>query len=500
MLCFSLSDLMDTRLWSTFTVATALYLLMTVSVALHCLRQPREPRSLLLWLFIVFYFPFLGSLLYLLFGIHTVPTKAWHKTASDKQLDLPGDADPAPRPPRIYREKIVPLDSASLPPEHQSLDTLLQRLYPDFPLLAGNLVTPLLDPAHALDAMRDAIRDARHHIHLQTYILGDDAIGHGFIELLEQKARSGVTVRILYDAFGSTRARLRRFFALSTHAPNFHIHSFTQVNLLKRQFQVNLRNHRKILVIDGRTAFTGGINLHDAYDPPASIRDVHFAISGPAVLQLQYTFLCDWFFMADDPASTLLTPALFPLPFASGPVLLRTLNTGSAEFPRRYEDAVFALLTRAATRLWLATPYFIPTDEMQRALRNAAFRGLDVRILVPGHNDHAYVQHASRSSYAELLSAGVRIFERNPPFSHAKLLLADSAHLLFGSANFDTRSFRLNYETNCLAFDPALANTLDTFFQNEFKESQEIHPAAWQRRPRLQRMLENFCTLFNPAL
>ncbi len=484
--------------WPTFSLlATTLHFLLAFAVAFHCLRQPREPRSLLVWLFMVFTFPFLGCLLYLMFGINRVPSKAWDKAASDKLLDLPGDPDPIPLPPRIYREKITP---ASAPAHPSGLHNLLQRLYPDFPLLPGNHITPHLDPALALDAMLDAIRAARHHIHLQTYILGADPTGRRVMDLLRDKAQSGVTVRLMYDAFGSTRARWRRFFAPYASTPNLHILSFTQVSLLKRQFQINLRNHRKILILDGRLAFTGGVNLHHVYTGPHAARDIHFHLSGPAVLQLQYTFLCDWFYMASEPASALLTPKHFPLPHADGPALIRTLNAGSAEHPRRYEDAIFALLTTATRRLWLATPYFIPSDEILRALRNAALRGLDVCVLVPGRNNHAYVQYASRSAYAELLAAGVRVYERHPPFSHVKLLLADDTTTLFGSANLDNRSLRLNYETNCLAIDPALAHTLHDFFLREFANADEILPAAWQLRPLRQRLLENFCTLFNPVL
>ncbi|MCL1887509.1 MAG: phospholipase D-like domain-containing protein [Kiritimatiellaeota bacterium] len=495
----SLPELLNAPLWHAFSVATALHLLAAVSVALHCLRRPREPRSLLLWLFVVLSFPFVGGLLYLMFGINNVPSKAWDKAVSDRRLD-PGRPGPAPRPPRIYSEKAVPAANTALPAALQPLNSLLEHLYPDFPLLPGNRVTPLLEPPRALEAMLDAIRGARHHVHLQTYILGDDPVGRRFMALLEEKARAGVNVRVLFDAFGSARARARRLLALTGRAPNLRVIPFTQVNPLRRQFQVNLRNHRKILVVDGRSAFTGGVNLHNAYGPPASVRDAHFALSGPVVLQLQYTFLCDWFYMSGEPAPALLSPAHFPLPHAGGPAFARVLNAGSAEFPRRYEDALFALSAASARRLWIATPYFIPTDEMLRALRNAALRGIDVRVLVPGKNNHLYVQCASRASYAELLSAGARVFERNPPFTHAKLLLSDNAAVLFGSANLDTRSLRLNYETSCLAFDPALAAAIEGYFNAEFHDAREILPDAWQRRPLRQRMLENFCTLFNPVL
>lgn len=489
----------------TIGLASFLHVVFSCGVAFHCLRKPREPRSLLVWLFIVFSFPFLGAALYLMFGINRAPSKAWAKAASDKQLAIPGEAA-APVPPRIYWNTIQPgrLASSSLPASLQSLDATLDRLYADFPLLGGNAVIPYFDAADAIEAMLAAIAEARHHIHLQTYIIGADATGRRVMDLLKQKASEGVNVRFMYDAFGSTPARWRRFFAPYAGIPNLHIYGFTQVNLLKRQFQINLRNHRKILVIDGTTAFTGGTNLHDVYAPsrgPAAIKDVHFRLHGPAVLQLQYTFLCDWFYMSHEESHALLTRENFPLSTAlHGGCALRVLNGSAGEFPRRYEDAVFAAVSSAWQRVWIATPYFIPTDEMLRVLRNAALRGVDVRILLPGRNNHGYVKAASRASYDELLRTGVRIFERRPPFSHVKLLLADDQTVLFGSANVDTRSLRLNYETNCLVFDPTLATETAAFLSTEFAQSDEFNLDTWLRRPLYRQMLENFCTLFNPVL
>ena len=270
--------------------------------------------------------------------------------------------------------------------------------------------------------------------------------------------------------------------------------------MLKRQLQINLRNHRKILVVDGEAAFIGGVNLHHVYERK-NVRDIHFRIAGPAVHQAQYTFLCDWFFMNNEGAANLLIPEHFPADVAlSGPCHTRILNGGPAEFHGRYEDALFAIISAARSRIWLTTPYFIPTDDILRALRNAALRGLDVRILVPGKNNHAYVHFASRASYDSLLSSGARIFERKPPFSHSKLMLVDDQLTLFGSANLDTRSLRLNYETNALASDSALALRMAGFFNHEFDAAGEFQLHAWRQRPLRHKMLENFCTLFNPVL
>ena len=509
--------------WPTLGFATMFHLMCAAAVAAHCLRRPREPRSLLLWLFTVVSFPLLGALLYLMFGINRAPSKSLDKVASDRRFHVIEDDAPLPYGipeiahtlPVCWRAiKAGYVSPETPPPGCEALNALLARLYEtEFPLLDGNAVEPFFEPLEAIEAMLDAIRGARRHVHLQTYIFGCDATGRRVLELLKEKAAQGVEVRLLYDAFGSSAARLRRFFAPFAGLPNLRILGFSQVNVLKRQFQINLRNHRKILVVDGAAAFVGGVNLHDAY-ARENVRDVHFRIAGPAVHQLQYTFLCDWFFISGEPASKLLAPEHFPAdaPAAPAPApaaadalvagrcLARVLNGGAAEFPERYEDALFAILSEARARVWLTTPYFIPTDEILRVLRTSALRGLDVRVIVPDKNNHFYVQHASRAAYDALLSAGVRIFERHPPFSHSKLLLVDDRIVLFGSANFDTRSLRLNYETNVLAIAPELALRAAGFFNHEFDASSEFQLHAWRQRPLRHRMLENFYTLLNPVL
>ncbi|MCL1921075.1 MAG: cardiolipin synthase [Kiritimatiellaeota bacterium] len=464
----------------------------------HILRRPPgDARTSLLWIVFVILFPLLGPLAYLFLGINTTHEKTWRKQTSDRSFlrrRLRG-ATGGGAGAQAFQTR--PADPAAA-----QLDRILDRLAPTHPLLGGNDIRLIEDAQAALGEMFRAIQSAASHIHLLTYILSDDATGKRLMSLLAERARAGVTVRVLYDAFGSARASVRGLFWRHRNVPNLHISGFTQASILKRTFQLNLRNHRKILVIDGTDAFTGGINFHDAYLPrggrPGAI-DYHFRIRGPIVAELQYTFLRDWYYMAGTPLEDLLHPGHFPPPARAGDCAARLQNSS----PTRDEthaalNTFFAAVSLAQKQILLATPYFVPPETLITALRHAAFRGVDVKILVPAENNHPTIRLASRALYAPLLTAGVRIFERRPPFIHAKALVIDSGIAVIGSANLDPRSLFFNYETNLVIFGNAFAERLRRTLHDDLMASEEILYPKWRKRPKWQQLKENFFNLFHP--
>ncbi|HQL50549.1 MAG: cardiolipin synthase [Kiritimatiellae bacterium] len=480
-------------------VHVALWLL----VCLHLLLKPRDARTSLLWIFFTSIFPIVGPFAYVLFGINTVPNKGWQKQYSDttfqKRQRLTSRSTHPLAAMHTRRNALrATLDDRMLAPFNRILD----HLSGNHPLLGGNDIQ-LLEPAGlALEAMFLALREARHHIHLSTYIFNDDAVGQRLMNLLVEKARAGVEVRVLYDAFGSAGANIRLFFWRHRREPNLEIIGFSQANVLKRKFQLNLRNHRKILVIDGVVAYTGGINFHDVYlsrgNRPGTL-DYHFRVKGPAVLELQYTFLRDWYYMTDQPPEKLLAKCYFPAPAAAGEMAVRLLNSG----PTREETAAamhgfFAALNLARRQVLIVTPYFVPPEALILALRQAAFRGVEVKVLVPSVNNHPTLQFASQALYAELLVSGVRIFERAPPFIHAKAAVIDDVVAIIGSANFDPRSLFLNYETNLVVFNESCAARVKAAVLNDLSQAVEIHYADWRRRPLWRKFVENFFNLFHP--
>jgi cardiolipin synthase len=434
---------------------TVLHAVLWLMVCLHLLLKPRDARTSLLWIFFTSVFPFVGPFAYVLFGINTVPGKGWQKQYSDstfqqRQRLSSRQAHPlAAMHARRNALRATPDDRLLAP-----LNRVLDHLSANHPLLGGNDIQVLEPAGLALEAMFLAIRQARHHVHLATYIFNDDAVG-------------------------------RRL-----------------MNVLKRKFQLNLRNHRKILVIDGTLAFTGGVNFHDVYLPrggrPGTL-DYHFRVSGPAVLELQYTFLRDWYYMTDQPAEKLLAGCFFPAPVPAGSMAVRLQNSG----PTREEtaaalDTFFAALNLARRQVLIVTPYFVPPEPLVLALRQAAFRGVEVKVLVPSVNNHPTLQLASQALYATLLVSGVRIFEREPPFIHAKAAVIDDGVAIIGSANFDPRSLFLNYETNLVVFDRAFAARLKSAILVDLACAHEVSYAKWRRRSLLRKLAENFFNLFHP--
>jgi cardiolipin synthase len=482
---------------------TLLHFALSLAVCLHLLSKPRDARTSLLWIFFTTAIPGFGPLAYLLFGINTIPSKGWQKQYSDSTFQkrqkqkIRND-----HPLATMHAHKTPLTSAADNEAVVTFNRVLDQLSGDHPLLGGNDVQMNDTAELALEEMFIAIRSARKHIHLATYIFNDDRIGKRLMALLIERARSGVQVRVLYDAFGSAGANLRLFFWRHRRVPNLNIIGYSQANMLKRKFQLNLRNHRKLLIIDGALAFTGGVNFLDVYLPhdgqPGTI-DYHFKIRGPVVFELQYTFLRDWYYMTDEPPEKLLDKTYFPNPEHVGDLAVRLQNSG----PTRDEtgaalDTFFAAINLARKQILIVTPYFVPPESLILALRMAAFRGVEVKVLVPSVNNHPALRFASRALYSQLLTAGVRIYERQPPFIHAKAAIFDDTVAVIGSVNFDPRSLLLNYETNLVVFNDAFAERVKGAILNDLSQAQEILYAEWCRRPKLTQLVENFFNLFHP--
>lgn len=483
----------DFLTWPWAVIAWSAHLVLVLLVSSHCLQRRRESTSALLWIVIAWSVPALGALAYLVFGIDRVQDKGFQKHMADRRLLAARKATVA-----------FPRGSAELSdPFARDINRAMDSMFPDHPLMGGNQLEPLVDGDQAFPRMMDAIRGAKNNINLVTFIIADDQVGREILDLLAEKAKVGVTVRVLYDRFGSTFALWRGLFRRYRNIRNMRLIGWTQANPLKRQFQVNLRNHRKILVVDGKQAFIGGINLHDDHitrkgRPP--IRDYHFAVRGPIVHDLQYTFMRDWFFMTDEDPAELLREENFPPLGPEGDQAVRVVNGGPASEMESIADVFFMAIVAARRQVLAVTPYFVPHRDIVGAMRAAALRGVDVKLVVPEQNNHLAAGFASKALYEDLLSAGVRIFERRPPFMHAKALVVDDVFAFIGTSNLDVRSFRLDYETNLAVCDTAFAERLKMLVLEDIGLSNEIELAAWSKRPVLERVLENLCSLLVPVL
>ncbi|MBW2456265.1 MAG: cardiolipin synthase [Deltaproteobacteria bacterium] len=360
----------------------------------------------------------------------------------------------------------------------------------------GNDVT-VLDSKEAFDKMAEDIRGARHHVHAMFYIWKADETGRQFRDLLAEKAREGVQVRVLCDAVGSPA--MRGPFARPLRQAGASVVRFMPPRLLSRSPRLNFRNHRKILVVDGEVGVISGFNIGDEYRK--RWRDVGLRIAGPAVDQLQEIFADDWYYATDE---NLADPAYFchwktDLGPRKGADCAAVASGPDSEF-MPIHDAMFVAINRTKRRLYVTTPYFIPSRPIVAALRAATYRGVDVRLMLPALSDMRLVRWAARSYYEELLAVGVRIFEYQPSMLHAKVMVFDDDLAVLGSANLDSRSFRLNFEASCFVHSEQIASDLIERFETNLKDCAEVLPAEFERRPWAEKLLDGTANLLSPLL
>jgi cardiolipin synthase len=366
------------------------------------------------------------------------------------------------------------------------------------PFLPGNSVHTLVNGDATFAAILDAIESARHYVLVQFFIVRDDELGQMLKELLLAKAAQGVRVHFLYDSIGSFD--LPHNYVSALLAGGVDIHPFATNRRFVNRFQLNFRNHRKIVVVDGVRAFVGGHNVGVEYlgaNPRLSPwRDTHIELRGPVVLSVQFVFVEDWHW------ATQQLPHFDPPPWHPPADDMHCLVMASGPADKQETGSLFFVETinAARKRLWITTPYLVPDEAVFAALRLAVMRGVDVRILIPSRRDHYVVFEASKLYAYELVRAGVRIFRYRPGFLHQKVLLIDDVAAAIGSANLDNRSFRLNFEIMVLTVDRAFAAEVETMLQRDFGEAFEVDQSEYRKAPALRRVLMHVARLFSPIL
>lgn len=371
------------------------------------------------------------------------------------------------------------------------------------PLVAGNKVMLLDDGPQTMRAIMAAVRAARDHINLETYIFEGDEVGLALAELLIEKRQAGVTVNVIYDSVG-TLDTPREFFERMRDA-GIRVLEFNPVNPLKarRGWDINQRDHRKLLVVDGRIALTGGVNISKVYGkssllashrqrPPkdakeAAWRDTHMQIEGPAVAEFQKLFLGTWLRQT----GKLLDDAqYFPELKPRGKALVRAIGSTPDHADYAIYKTYISALTNADKYVHLTTAYFVPDRQVVQAMLDAARRGVDVRIIFPSLTDVGLILYAGRSYYDELLAAGVRVYERKAAVLHAKTAVIDGVWSTIGSTNLDMRSFLHNDELNAVVLDTDFAERMEALFQHDLSESTEITAQTWSQRGWRERLRE----------
>lgn len=470
--------------------ALLVYDLLVLGVIVMAIVRRRSFTSTLAWIFAIIAIPGFGVLAYLLLANPRVAKTRRAKRAATRELRR----HRRPRSRNAETSAPVRLNAAE-----RSILRLTEKLSDRAPV-DGNTVSLISSNLEAGRRIQSAVAAARRSIWAEYYMVKNDSTGREFLERLAARAREGLDVRLLYDAVGSwgidatALARLRE--------AGGHVEVFLPINPLRRRWAVHLRNHRKLLVIDGSVAMTGGMNVGDEYSGarhrPRDLpwRDSLLLLEGPAAASLAEVFAEDWSF-ATGTEELLDVPA--PIDDERGS-LVSILPSGPDQEANANRLAYFAGITLSVSRCWITSPYFIPDGPTNRALVTAALRGVDVRILLPEKNDVRMMGPAARSYYSALVRAGARIFEYQPAMLHAKQMVVDGRWCLVGSANVDIRSFWLNFEISALVFDPTFAATVEAQFEKDLTESQEITAEILAGRGFWAALGEGIARLMSPLL
>jgi cardiolipin synthase len=462
--------------------------LLSLLSAGHALLTKRDPRAALGWIVTCLALPGLGAVFYWLLGVNRIRTRA-------RELQEQGqgmrwlNVDDSPSRSDLQRYPTSPTTRALI----NLSDSVTRR-----PLICGNAVKVLYNGEQAYPAMLEAIRSAQDIVFLSSYIFKADRTGRLFVKELAAATRRGVDVRVMIDAFG-------QYYALAKVR-----HLLKQANVkyavfmppsLARSLYLNMRNHRKLLVIDNRVSFTGGMNICDKHlakikNNARRIIDLHFRFAGPVTNHLRDAFLEDWHFATNEKRQ----PREWPLPPIVGEACCRGISAGPNEQHEKLNWILIGALACAKAQIRIMTPYFIPTRAQLAAINAAALRGVKVEILLPEKNNLPYMAWATNAFLFELLEHNVRIYYQPPPFVHSKLLLIDDQYALIGSANIDPRSLRLNFEFNVEIFDQQTIAELSDHFDQSREVSRQVSLEDVDQRSLPLRLRDSFCKLFAPYL
>jgi cardiolipin synthase len=477
--------------WILQLVLAALHLLLASAVTAHVVLTKEDVRGAIGWAGLAWFAPVVGAVLYLLFGINRIRRQA---SRMRRRRWFPLMATTGSMP--IHRLD-APLPE-SLSPASRSLATLVGAAT-GAPLLAGNSVDLLVDGDEAYPAMLAAIEGATSSVALMTYIFDRGEVADRFADALAGAIARGVAVRVLIDGVGVRyshppiiRTLEARGIRAATFLPPF---------LPLPQPYINLRNHRKLMVVDGTIGFCGGLNIRDgcllSLSAPDPTRDLHFRITGPIAAQLMGTFAFDWAFATSE---QLTGPTWFPALESRGATLARGIRDGPDEDFETLLVALLGAISQANRTIRIATPYFLPDTPLVEALRVASLRGVRVDILLPEQGNLRLVQWATRGMISQVLRWGCRVHLTPPPFDHSKLFLVDDEWSLIGSANWDPRSLRLNFEFGVECYSAELSATLTALFDRRIAAARELTLEQLQRRSSAEKLRDGIAWLAQPYL
>ena len=472
--------------------AALLTVVLSGTAALHAVLTKREVRGAIGWVGLILVFPVAGPTLYFLFGVNRIHRRA--RGAGRGGYSSPGSARAALTQRREPMDRDVGMPPSSLAPLAYLVGAVVRE-----PLVAGNAVETLIDGEEAYPAMLRSIGGAKKSIGLSTYIFDLDPSGQQFVDALIEATRRGVEVRVLVDAVGSRYSKRSVVRLLRKQGVSAAL--FMRSRLPLRWPYFNLRTHRKLLTIDGLEGYLGGMNLRQGHlvdsgcaDP---IHDVHFLVRGPVVRDMQGVFVGDWAFATRE---VLRGGAWFPEIEPVGSALARVVPDGPDEDLDKIRWTFLGALANARDSVRIQTPYFLPDTELLVGLQLAALRGIEVEILIPAENNLKFVQWAATSQLWQLIEHGCHVYLGQPPFDHSKVFVVDGSWALVGSANWDPRSLRLNFEIGLEIYDPFVVRRLNEYFSERRSLGRRVSLEELNGRPLWERVRDGIARLALPYL
>jgi cardiolipin synthase len=457
-------------------------------VMLPIVASRHKPAAAMSWLLLVFFLPWVGLAIYLAFGTLRLPYLR-RRRIGEISTKLEAES-------RRFRGD-VNIVRPDLGPKLASTVRIAEQLG-KFPILGGNEAVFLADTQRVIDRLIEDIDQARHHVHLLFYIFWDDETGLRVIEALGRAVQRGVTCRVLVDAVGSRRPY--RGLAAQLTARGIHFHAMLPVGIFRRKMaRVDLRNHRKLAIIDGQIAYTGSQNIVNASYGHKDLawHDMMVRLTGPITLELQAIFVTDWH---QESQEVLTGPEIFVSPELTGSVPAQTLPSGPTFPVENYQRLVVGAIYDARQRVIITTPYFVPDEPLLQAIQLAAWRGVQVDLIVPQRCDQILVGAAGRAYYNDVLQAGANLYLHTKGLLHSKTMTVDESLALIGSSNFDIRSFAINFELNMLLYGADVTRRLRDEQLKYLCDSQRLDARQWRQRPALRRLWDNMIRLLSPLL
>lgn len=479
------------RIWEyTFSAVLVIYALMIIATVYTVLHERRDPVRAVSWIAVLVLVPVGGLIVFLFFG----QSYRKQKIFSRKEVH---DAQQLEKFSKLQMQTVDNITREEVVNNRDIIKLLLNNS--KSLLTLDNQVGILTDGVETFDCIKAALRAAVETIHLEYYIIEDDTLGGEIADILIERARAGVEIRVIYDDVGSWSLSNRYITRL--REAGIKIRCFMPVVFPWLTSKINYRNHRKIIVIDGRVGYTGGLNIADRYihgTKRGVWRDTHMRIEGSAVQMLQMTFLTDWYFASGE---LLQDRALFfPEIKVRGSVAMQVAVSGPDSDWASIMQAYFAAITRAKQHIYISTPYFLPNEPVLVALKVAALSGVDVRIMLPRESDSKMVHWASRSYFTELLEAKIKIYLFNAGFNHSKIMTIDGEFSSIGTANMDVRSFEDNFEVTAMIYDRTVTAQLEAQLAQDIRNCTRLSLTRWQKRKHKDNLKESVARLFSPLL